>query len=187
MEAVFMLHLGVDYDPLQYQKQPLVYYYGTSDLKGATYRLRNGIYHDGNDGFLIFCDSYHAKEFAPEGKFCLTIYTVAPNTLKEGSWEENKEIYAGHLISLAEKYLPDLSKHITFKKIITADYYKEYTNTDFFSFGGLVPVDGQINPPHKTPISNFYFLGSQSESNGGITPTSSGGLKVYQLIKESMK
>ena len=187
MEAVFMLHLGVDYDPLQYQKQPLVYYYGTSDLKGATYRLRNGIYHDGQDGFLIFCDSYHAENFAPEGRHCLTIYTVAPNILAEGSWEENKEIYADHLIALAEKYLPDLSRHITFRKIITADYYKEYTNTDFFSFGGLVPIDGQINPPHRTPISNFYFLGSQSESNGGITPTSGGGYKVYNLIKESLK
>ena len=172
MEAVFMLHLGVDYDPVQYQKQALVYYYGTSDLKGATYRLRNGIYHDGQDGFLIFCDSYHAP---------------APNRLNEGSWEENKEEYADHLIALAEKYLPDLSSHITFKKIITADYYKEYTNTDFFSFGGLVPADGQVNPPHKTPISNFYFLGSQSESNGGITPTSGGGYKVYKLINDSLK
>ena len=187
MEAVFMLHLGVDYDPVQYQKQALVYYYGTSDLKGATYRLRNGIYHDGQDGFLIFCDSYHAPDFAPQGKHCLTIYTVAPNRLNEGSWEENKEEYADHLIALAEKYLPDLSSHITFKKIITADYYKEYTNTDFFSFGGLVPADGQVNPPHKTPISNFYFLGSQSESNGGITPTSGGGYKVYKLINDSLK
>ena len=185
MEAVFMLHLGVDYDPLQYQKQALVYYYGTSDLKGATYRLRNGIYHDGKDGFLIFIDSYHAREFAPEGRYSLTIYTVAPNDLKEGSWEENKEEYADHLIALAEKYLPDLSRHITFRRIITADYYKEYTNTDFFSFGGLVPVDGQINPPHRTPIENFYFLGSQSQSNGGITPTSSGGEKVYELIKKA--
>lgn len=185
MEAVFMLHLGVDYDPLKYQKQALVYYYGTNDLKGATYRLRNGIYHDGDDGFLIFVDSYHAREFAPEGQHCLTIYTVAPNILKEGNWEDKKEEFSDHLIRHAEKYLPDLSQHITFKKIITADYYKDYTNTDFFSFGGLVPVDGQINPPHKTPIKHFYFLGSQSESNGGITPTASGGKKVYRLIKEN--
>lgn len=186
MEAVFMLHLGVDYDPMQYQKQALVYYYGTSDLEGATYRLRNNIYHDGKDGFLIFVDSYHAKNFAPEGKHCVTIYTVCPNILNEGTWEEKKEEYADHLITLAEKYLPDLKKHIVFEKIITADYYKNYTNTDFFSFGGLVPVDGQINPPHKTPIKNFYFLGSQSESNGGITPTTLGGRKVYELIKESL-
>jgi len=187
MEAVFMLHLGVDYDPVQYQKQALVYYYGTSDLKGATYRLRNGIYHDGKDGFLIFCDSYHAPEFAPEGKHCLTIYTVAPNLLNEGSWEENKEEYADHLIKLAQQYLPDLSSHITFKKIITADYYKEYTNTDFFSFGGLVPVDGQINHLIRHQYQTSNFLGSQSESNGGITPTSAGGYKVYKLIKDSLK
>ena len=185
MEAVFMLHLGVDYDPMQYQKQALVYYYGTSDLEGATYRLRNNIYHNGDDGFLIFIDSFHAPEFAPEGKHCITIYTVAPNIIKDSTWEQKKEEYAERLISLAEKHLPELHKHIVFKKVITADYYKEYTNTDFFSFGGLVPADGQVNPPHKTPIKNFYFIGSQSESNGGITPTSSGGYKVYDLIKST--
>ena len=35
MESVFMVHLGVDINPLEYQKAALCYYYKTYDLEGA--------------------------------------------------------------------------------------------------------------------------------------------------------
>ena len=130
MEAVFMLHLGVDFDPMQYMRSALWYCYGMYDLQAATEKLRTGVYHGGDDGYLLYVPSYHAPEFAPEGKHCLTIYTVAPDTLKEGSWESVKEKYAQRLIELAERQLPGLKDHIVTTKIMTAEDYRSFTHME---------------------------------------------------------
>lgn len=180
MEAVFMLHLGVDYDPMQYMRASLAYCYGMYDLHAATEKLRSGEYHEGNDGYLIFVPSEHAPEFAPEGKHCVTIYTVAPDTLAEGSWEEKKQEYAEKLIKLAERQLPNLSEHITTMKIMTARDYSEYTHMKKSSFGGVVPIRGQKNPTHVTPVRELYFVGQQSENAGGLGNVISGARAAYQ-------
>lgn len=187
MEAVFMLHLGVDFDPLQYQKAALCYYYGTYDLHAATERLRTGVYHEGNDGYLIYVPSAHAPELAPEGFHCLTIYTVAPDTLKESSWEEKKEEYADRLIKLAERQLPGLSGHIVTRKIMTAEDYRRFTHMSKSSFGGVVPAMNVKNPPHVTPVRGLYFLGQQSENAGGVTAVINGARDAYESMKNIMK
>ncbi len=42
MESVFMVQLGIDFDPSKFQRAALCYYYGTDDLEGAVQRLRTG-------------------------------------------------------------------------------------------------------------------------------------------------
>ena len=180
MEAVFMLHLGVDYDPNKYLNSSLVYCYGMYDLHAATMKLRNGEYHEGDDGYLIFVPSNHAPDFAPKGHHCVTIYTVAPDTLKEGSWKEKEEEYADKLIKLAEKQLPELSKHIVSKSIITSEYYRKFTHMKKSSFGGIVPIWNQKNPPHVTPVKNLYFVGQQSENGGGLGAVATGAKACYE-------
>ena len=180
MEAVFMLHLGVDFDPMEHLRAALVYCYGMYDLHAATEKLRSGVYHEGNDGYLIFVPSDHAPEFAPEGKHCVTIYTVAPDTLKEGDWESKKDEYAEKLIRLAERQLPGLSEHITTMKIMTARDYSEYTHMKKSSFGGVVPIWNQKNPPHKTPVEGLWFVGQQSENAGGLGAVIGGAKSAYE-------
>ena len=180
MEAVFMLHLGVDFDPMQYMRSALYYCYGMYDLHGATEKLRTGVYHGGDDGYLLFVPSYHAPEFAPEGKHCLTIYTVAPDTLKEGSWEEVKERYAQRLIELAERQLPGLRDHIVTMKIMTAEDYRRYTHMEKSSFGGVVPIWNQKNPPHVTNVKGLFFVGQQSENGGGLNAVAQGAKAAYE-------
>ncbi len=168
MEAVFMLHLGLDIDPLLYQKSELCYYYLTYDIDSAVQEMRDGIYHEGEKGFLIYVPSAHGKSMAPDGKHAVTIYTVAPDTLKDGDWESKKEYYADRLIGLAEKYIPHLKEHITERHIMTAVDYRKLTHLERSSFGGLVPHIEKKSLPHITPISNLFFIGAQSESNGGV-------------------
>ena len=180
MEAVFMLHLGVDIDPMNYMRSALSYCYGMYDLHEATVKLRTGVYHEGYDGYLLFVPSHHAPEFAPEGKHCLTIYTVAPDTLKDGDWESKKEEYAKTLISLAEKQIPELSKHITTMKIMTAKEYREYTHMSKCSFGGVVPIWNQQNPTHITPVKHLIFVGQQSENAGGLGNVIMGAKSAYE-------
>ncbi len=180
MEAVFMLHLGVDYDPMEHLRAALVYCYGMYDLHAATVKLRTGEYHEGDDGYLIFVPSEHAPEFAPEGKHCVTIYTVAPDTLKDGDWESKKQEYAEKLIKLAERQLPELSKHITTMKIMTARDYSEFTHMKKSSFGGVVPIKNQKNPTHKTPVNGLWFVGQQSENAGGLGAVIGGAKSAYE-------
>ena len=180
MEAVFMLHLGVDIDPMEHLRAALVYCYGMYDLHAATEKLRTGEYHEGDDGYLIFVPSDHADDFAPEGKHCVTIYTVAPDMLKEGDWESCKEEYAKKLISLAEKQIPNLSEHITTMKIMTARDYSAYTHMKKSSFGGVVAIRGQKNPSHKTPVENLWFVGQQSENAGGVGAVILGAKSAYE-------
>jgi len=187
MEAVFMVHLGVDFDPMEYMKSELCYYYGCYDIPAAVEKMRQGIYHEGDDGFLIFVPSAHAPEFAPEGKHCVTIYTVAPDTLAQGDWESKKEYYADKLISLAEKHLPGLSEHITEKLIMTALDYRELTHMSKCSFGGNVPIWDQRTPGHTTPVRGLYFVGQQSENGGGVTAVIRGAKDTYDKMLETWK
>ncbi len=88
MESVLMVQLGIDFDPTPWQPAALCYYYKTDDLEGAVQRLRSGDYHEGKEGFLIYVPSLHSPSLAPAGKYAVTIYTVAPDTLAEGTWSE---------------------------------------------------------------------------------------------------
>lgn len=183
MEGVFMLHLGVDMDPMQYLRSSLIYCYGMYDLHEATMKLRSGTYHEGDDGFLIFVPSYHAKDFAPAGHHCITLYTVAPDTLKDSSWEDKKEEYATKLIKLAEAHIPELSKHIKEMKIMTPVEYRHLTHMSKSSFGGNVPIWNQKTPTHFTPIENLLFLGQQSENGGGMGAVILGAKDAYTKTK----
>lgn len=180
MEAVFMVHLGIDYDPMEYLRSPLTYCYGMYDLSAATEKLRTQIYHGGDDGYLIYVPSYHARDFAPEGKHCLTLYTVCPDTLAEDSWENAKGQYADRLITLAESHLPGLKNHIITRKIMTAVDYREFTHMEKSSFGGVVPIMGQKNPPHITSVKNLYFVGQQSENGGGVGAVMMGAKSAWE-------
>ena len=169
MEAVFMVHLGLDMDPMQYQKSELCYYYLTYDIDYAVENMRKGIYHEGNEGFLIYVPSAHGRNMAPDGKYAVTIYTVAPDTLKDSNWQDKKEEYADRLIKLADNYIPDIENHITEKLIVTADDYRKLTHLDHVSFGGLVPHIDKKKISHETPVKNLVFIGAQSESGGGVS------------------
>jgi phytoene dehydrogenase-like protein len=168
MEAVFMVHIGLDFDPMQYQKSELCYYYLTYNIDSAVDTMRKGIYHEGKQGFLIYVDSAHGDNMAPKGKYAVTIYTVAPDTLIGADWEDKKERYADTLLELAENYMPGLRSHITEKLILAAPDYRKLMHVDRVSFGGLVPLIGHIRPSHITPIKNLFFIGAQSESGGGV-------------------
>jgi len=182
MDAVFMVHLGVDFDPLKYQKAALCYYYNTYDIEASVKKLRDGIYHEGYDGFLIYVPSAVSPKMAPPGCHAVTIYTICPDTLREGNWEKKKEAYADTLISLAETHLPGLTEHIQEKLIMTPVEYRNMMHLEKCSFGGNAPIMGVRNSPHVTPVKDLYFVGAQSESMGGVAGVMMGAKKAFDEI-----
>jgi phytoene dehydrogenase-like protein len=182
MESVLMVQLGIDFDPTTYQPAALCYYYFTQDLEGSVKRLRTGYYHEGTEGFLIYIPSLHSPSLAPSGKYAVTIYTVAPDTLDRGSWAERREELADKLVAEAERNIPGLRQHTVTRLILTPEDYRNRTHQKHHSFGGIPPVLGNTPPAHKTPITGLWFIGAQSESTGGILNVMVGAQKVVKRI-----
>lgn len=182
MESVLMVHLGIDFDPRPYQPAALCYYYKTDDLEKAVQRLRSGDYHEGNEGFLVYVPSLHSPSLAPEGRYALTIYTVAPDTLAEGTWAERRDEMADKLVAEAEAHIPGLGLHAQTRLVMTPEDFRKRTHLKHHSFGGMPPVIGNKPPAHKTPIPGLWFIGSQSESTGGVCNVMTGAQKVAKRI-----
>ena len=182
MESVLMVQLGIDFDPTPYQPTALCYYYKTEDLEGAVKRLRTGDYHEGKEGFLIYVPSLHSPSLAPSGKYAVTVYTVAPDTLASGDWLSRKEELGDKLVAEAEGYIPGLREHTVTRLILTPEDYRKRTHQVHHSFGGVPPVMGNKPPAHKTPIQGLWFIGAQSESSGGVLNVMLGAQKVARRI-----
>ena len=182
MESVLMVQLGIDFDPTPYQPAALCYYYKTQDLEGAVMRLRTGDYHEGKEGFLIYVPSLHSPSLAPSGKYAVTIYTVAPDILAEGTWGSRKEELADKLVAQAEAHIPGLGQHTLTRLVLTPEEFRQRTHQTHHSFGGIPPVMGNKPPAHKTPIEGLWFIGAQSESAGGVLNVMLGAQKVAKRI-----
>jgi len=189
MESVFMIHIGIDFDPTPFQPIALAYYYRTYDIERAVHQVTNGVYHEGEDGFLIYIPSLHSPAMAPSGKHAVTIYTVAPNVVKEESkgWASHREYYADKLIQIAEEYIPGLRDHAQTRIIMTPEDFKARIAVDHHSFGGTAPIIGGESIPYITPIPNLWYVGCQSESLGGVENQMKGGREVATLIEKYFK
>jgi len=182
MESVLMVQLGIDFDPRKYQPAALCYYYNTLDLETAVKRLRSGDYHEGKEGLLIYVPSLHSPVLAPSGQYAVTVYTVAPDTLAEGTWASRREELADKLVTEAERHVPGLRQHTRTRLILTPEDYRARTHQKHHSFGGVPPIIGNKPPSHKTPIEGLWFIGAQSESTGGVQNVMTGAQKVARRI-----
>ena len=178
-----MVHLGVDMDVTPYQDVALNYYYGTYDIDRGVARTRNADYHEGKDGFLIYIPSLHSPDMAPPGQHAVTVYTIAPNKL-EGGWESRRQEMTDKLLHEAEQVIPGLREHARVIVSMTPRDFSERTYMlDHHSFGGVCPVMGKSGAPHKTPFDGLWFIGSQSETAGGVANVVTGARKAFKKIK----
>jgi phytoene dehydrogenase-like protein len=182
MDSVFMVHLGVDFDPSPYLHGVCTYYYGTYDIDQALADARSGIYHEGRDGFVVHVPSLHTPEMAPPGHQAMTIYTICPDTLREGDWDARKERYADELIAYAEERIPGLRDHVRVREILTPRDFRARTHLDHHAFGGIKPVLGAWRVPHESPVEGLWFVGAQSESGGGVNNVIPGAYKTARRI-----
>jgi len=187
MDSIFMLHLGLDFDPRPAVHGVVTYYYGSYDIEGEIARARQGIYHGGVAGFVVHVPSLHSPEMAPDGRHAMTIYTICPDRLKEGEWSDVKDRYAEQLLMCAEQKIPGLLGHVVKREILTPDDFRQRTYLKHHAFGGLAPVMGAWRPPHKTPVGGLWFVGAQSESGGGVGAIIPAAYKTAQRILQEEK
>lgn len=187
MESVLMVQLGIDFDPAKYQDSALRYYIGTYAIEEAVDELRSGHYHRGRDGFLIYVPSWNSPGMAPSGMHAVTVYTVAPDRLDEGTWDERREELADELLAAAEKVMPGLREHAKVRVVLTPDDFRRITHLSRHAFGGFAPVMGREGVPHRTPVRGLYFIGAQSASGGGIGNVVQGARRAYAMIARDMR
>ncbi len=187
MDSVFMLHLGVDFDPTPYVHGVCTYYYGTYDIEDAIAQARQGNYHEGRDGFVVHIPSLHSPEMAPPDCHSMTIYTICPDHLREGSWQECKEEFAVKLIGYAEQHIIGLSSHVRVAEILTPDEFRQRTHLHHHAFGGIAPILGSWRVPNLSPIQGLWFVGAQSESGGGVNSVIPVAYKTAQAILADRK
>jgi phytoene dehydrogenase-like protein len=181
MESVFMVHLGLDAEPAQ--RSELCYYYGRYDVEQGVRDIREGRYHDGADGFVLYIPSRHSPGMAPPGCAAVTIYTVAPNLIQGADWDEGRERFADHLVACAEKRLPGIAAATRKRVIVTPADFRRRIGQKHHSFGGVAPVKDRPNPSYKTPIANLWFAGSQSESSGGVLGVMKGARAMVKELR----
>jgi phytoene dehydrogenase-like protein len=182
MDSVFMVHLGIDMDPGPQLPGVCTYYYGTYDLENGIRRAREGEYHEGQEGFVVHVPTHHSPEMAPDGQHSVTLYTICPDRLKQGSWEENKDVFANRLVACAEKYIPGLREHTRVRVIVTAEDFQARTHTAHHAFGGIAPLLGAKRIPYQTPIKGLWFAGAQSESGGGVNSVIPAAYKLAKRL-----
>lgn len=183
MESVLMVQLGLDLDPRPYQSRPLTYYYGTYDVAGAIARCRQGLYHEGRDGFLIYVPSMHSPDLAPDGHHALTLYTIAPNELDRGNWQTRGDNLVDRLIGCAEHIIPGLRNHIKIQVSLTPHDFRQRFYLSHHAFGGRIPMLGQTGPGYETPIHGLWFIGAQSQSGGGVQNVMIGARDAARAFK----
>lgn len=182
MESVLMVQLGIDLDPRDYQPDVLCYHYGTYDVENAISACQHGHYHEGQDGFVMYVPTAHSPGLAPAGQHSLTIYTIAPNKLGEGTWHSRRQELAVKLIEQAERIIPDLRDHIVTQVILTPEDFRTRTHQQHHAFGGRAPVMGHDGPDHETPITGLWYVGSQSKSGGGVQNVMAGAREAARRI-----
>jgi phytoene dehydrogenase-like protein len=182
MESVILLQLGLDTDPSQYLESAVNYYYLTYEISGSVEKLKNGLYHEGEDGFLICNPTFYSPQSAPKGYYAITLYTVAPDNPSDFKWADKKEIMAEKLIDLAQTKIPGLKEHIVEMEIFTPEDFRGITLQQHHAFGGCAPVMNKKTVPYRTPVSGLWFIGSQSESGAGMNNVIEGAWRAADMI-----
>jgi phytoene dehydrogenase-like protein len=119
---------------------------------------------------------------APPGCHAITLYTICPDRLKEGSWSEREEEYADKLVACAEKYVPGLREHTRVRVIVTPEDFRARTRVSHHAFGGIAPLLGATKINHQTPVKGLWFIGAQSESGGGVSAVIPAAYRVAKGI-----
>lgn len=182
MDSVFMLHLGVDKAWPEVLKTSSTYFYGSYDIEGQVKQAREGVYHEGAAGFVVHVPKMKLSGANPTGRYTMTIYTICPERLNGGGWQQEKEKYADKLLEHAEKRLPELRKHIKTAIVVTPDDLREITHLRHHAFGGIAPIMGAWRVPHQTPVEGLWFIGAQSESGGGVNGVIPAAYKTAKKI-----
>ncbi len=115
---------------------------------------------------------------APPGKHILTCFVqYVPYRLREGTWDEKRELLGDRVVKKIAEYAPNVPGAILARQVLTPlDLERTYGLTEGNIFHGdlrleqlffMRPVPGWSQ--YRTPIAGLYLCGAGAHPGGGVT------------------
>lgn len=114
---------------------------------------------------------------APEGRHIMGIFLqYAPYTLREGSWDAQREPYAERILDVIEQYCPNIRSIVVERQTLTPlDLERRFGITGGNIFHGEMSLDQMfvLRPAagwakYRTPVRGLYLCGSGAHPGGGV-------------------
>ncbi len=114
---------------------------------------------------------------APEGRHIMGIFLqYAPYTLREGSWDEQREPYAERILDVIEEYCPNIRSIVVERQTLTPlDLERRFGIAGGNIFHGEMSLDQMfvLRPAagwakYRTPVKGLYLCGSGAHPGGGV-------------------
>jgi phytoene dehydrogenase-like protein len=115
---------------------------------------------------------------APEGRHVMTTFVqYVPYRLKDGSWDEKRELLGDRVVTKIAEYAPNVPGSIVARQVLTPlDLERVYGLTEGNIFHGdlsldqlffMRPVAGWAR--YRTPVDGLYLCGAGAHPGGGVT------------------
>lgn len=128
---------------------------------------------------------------APAGQHILSItMQYAPYELRQGDWQQERELLGDLVIETLTQYAPGLPELILHRQVLTpVDWAQTYGLTEGSIYHGQMGLDQLLvmRPvpgwsQYRTPIENLYLCGAGTHPGGGLT-----GAPGYNAAREVLK
>jgi phytoene dehydrogenase-like protein len=115
---------------------------------------------------------------APQGKHVMTTFIqYVPYRLREGTWDEKRELLGDRVVKKIAEYAPNVPNSIIARQVLTPlDLERTYGLTEGNIFHGdlsleqlffMRPVAGWAQ--YRTPVAGLYLCGAGAHPGGGVT------------------
>ena len=132
---------------------------------------------------------------APAGKHILTCFVqYVPYHLREGNWDEKRELLGDRVIKKIAEYAPNVPNAIVARQVLTPlDLERTYGLTEGNIFHGdlrleqlffMRPVSGWSQ--YRTPVDGLYLCGAGAHPGGGVTGAP-GHNAAHQVLRDWKK
>ena len=132
---------------------------------------------------------------APSGKHILTCFVqYVPYHLREGNWDEKRELLSNRVIKKIGEYAPNVPNAIVACQVLTPlDLERTYGLTEGNIFHGdlrleqlffMRPVSGWAQ--YRTPVDGLYLCGAGTHPGGGVTGAP-GHNAAHQVLRDWKK
>jgi phytoene dehydrogenase-like protein len=132
---------------------------------------------------------------APPGKHVMTTFIqYVPYKLRQGTWDEKRELLGDRVVRKIAEYAPNVPNSIIARQVLTPlDLERTYGLTEGNIFHGdlsleqlffMRPVAGWAQ--YRTPIAGLYLCGAGAHPGGGVTGAP-GYNAAHQVLRDSKR
>ena len=132
---------------------------------------------------------------APAGRHVMTCFVqYVPYKLREGTWDENREILGDRVVKKIAEYAPNVPGAMVARQVLTPlDLERTYGLTEGNIFHGDLNLEQLFfNRPvagwsqYRTPIAGLYLCGAGAHPGGGVTGAP-GHNAAHQVLRDLKK